>query len=65
MNVCVCNLYAPIPATQVSPGERIDPEVEEVLLEIAEDFVDSVTNWSEILESQCPSLVLYPNRPRH
>ena len=31
---------------QVSPGERIDPEVEEVLLEIAEDFVDNVTNWA-------------------
>ena len=31
---------------QVSPGERVDPEVEEVLLEIAEDFVDNVTNWA-------------------
>ncbi|KAJ1492473.1 transcription initiation factor TFIID subunit A-domain-containing protein, partial [Baffinella frigidus] len=34
---------------QVAPGERVDPEVEEVLLEIAEDFVENVTTFACLL----------------
>eukprot|EP00281_Chroomonas_sp_CCMP1168_P028311 CAMPEP_0206248448 /NCGR_PEP_ID=MMETSP0047_2-20121206/20377_1 /ASSEMBLY_ACC=CAM_ASM_000192 /TAXON_ID=195065 /ORGANISM="Chroomonas mesostigmatica_cf, Strain CCMP1168" /LENGTH=153 /DNA_ID=CAMNT_0053674097 /DNA_START=33 /DNA_END=491 /DNA_ORIENTATION=+ len=34
---------------QVSPGDKVDPEVEEVLLEIAEDFVENVTNFACLL----------------
>lgn len=28
---------------QIDPSERLDPEVEDILVDIAEDFVDSVS----------------------
>ncbi|GLT94675.1 hypothetical protein SLE2022_124040 [Rubroshorea leprosula] len=31
--------------TQIDPSERLDPEVEDILVDIAEDFVDSITTF--------------------
>ncbi|KAG9455064.1 hypothetical protein H6P81_007968 [Aristolochia fimbriata] len=32
--------------TQIDPSEKLDPEVEDVLVEIAEDFVESITTFA-------------------
>eukprot|EP00696_Hemimastix_kukwesjijk_P019911 gnl/Hemi2/9329_TR3251_c0_g1_i1.p1 gnl/Hemi2/9329_TR3251_c0_g1~~gnl/Hemi2/9329_TR3251_c0_g1_i1.p1 ORF type:complete len:155 (+),score=79.55 gnl/Hemi2/9329_TR3251_c0_g1_i1:76-540(+) len=34
---------------EIDPTERLDAEVEEVLLEIADDFIESVTNFACLL----------------
>ena len=33
---------------QIDPSEKLDPEVEDILVDIAEDFVDSVSYWTYI-----------------
>ncbi|KAL0374906.1 UNVERIFIED_CONTAM: Transcription initiation factor TFIID subunit [Sesamum radiatum] len=33
------------PAAQIDPSEKLDPEVEDILVEIAEDFVESITTF--------------------
>lgn len=33
---------------QVDPSEKLDPEVEDILMDIADDFVESVSNQTEI-----------------
>lgn len=30
---------------QIDPSERLDPDVEDILVDIAEDFVESVSSW--------------------
>lgn len=30
---------------QIGPSERLDPDVEDILVDIAEDFVESVSSW--------------------
>ncbi|PON42847.1 Transcription initiation factor [Parasponia andersonii] len=34
-----------LPSSQIDPSERLDPEVEDVLMDIADDFVESVTTF--------------------
>lgn len=31
--------------TQIDPSERLDPEVEDILMDIADDFVESITSF--------------------
>lgn len=33
---------------QVDPSEKLDPEVEDILMDIADEFVESVSNQTEI-----------------
>nr|CAB3474871.1 unnamed protein product [Digitaria exilis] len=35
-----------MPGSQIDPNEKLDPEVEDVLMDIAEDFVESVTTFA-------------------
>lgn len=33
---------------QIDPSERLDPEVVDILMDIADDFVESVSEWTGI-----------------
>lgn len=35
---------------QIDPSERLDPEVEDILVDIADEFVESVSSWDSILD---------------
>lgn len=35
---------------QIDPSERLDPEVEDILVDIADEFVESVSGWDSILD---------------
>lgn len=34
--------------TQIDPMEKLDSEVEDILMDIADEFVESVSNWTQI-----------------
>lgn len=45
---------------QIDPSEKLDPEVEDILMDIADEFVESVSNLTNILSLFFLALKGYP-----